>query len=111
MGKRQLLLVAYLDKAFPLDLLKEEQNKIADALLTAETRLEELTATNDEVEETIYLAISMLLIAMKLTKKGSPKTKRMFNQALFKKIYLNGKKASNHEFAEPFDVIFFSKFK
>ncbi|HEY3375386.1 MAG TPA: hypothetical protein VGK02_10015 [Candidatus Aquicultor sp.] len=45
---------------------------------------------------------------MQLPALAVPQTKRMFNQAFFKKIHIKGKKASSNDFANPFDLIFSS---
>ena len=103
--KRQRLLDAYLNKAIPIELLKKEQDKIADDLLKAEVRLEEITEVNNAIDENIILAISLASNCYEAYKKGSPKTRRLFNQAFLNKAYLKNGIVSGSEFAKPFDVI------
>jgi hypothetical protein len=106
MKERQKILEAYLAEALPLDLLKQEQNRIASELRDAGTKLDALSLHNDQIEkwvEDIILIASNCYLAYL---KASPSNRRGFNQALFKKIYIKNKKISDRKFTDLFDTIF-----
>ena len=86
MKERQKILEAYLAEALPLDLLKQEQNRIASELRDAETKLDALSLHNDQIEkwvEDIILIASNCYLAYL---KASPSNRRGFNQAFFENI-------------------------
>ncbi len=104
--ERQKILEAYLAEALPLDLLKQEQNRIASELLTAETKLDSLSIHNEQIEERLENVTSIASNCYLAYKKASPTNKRAFNQALFEKIFIKNKKISDKKFTDLFDTIF-----
>lgn len=104
--ERQRILEAYLAEAIPLDLLKQEQNRITSELRDAETKLDALSLHNDQIEkrvEDIILIASNCYLAYK---KASPSNRRGFNQAFFEKIYIKDKKISDWKFTSKFTDLF-----
>lgn len=106
MKERQKILEAYLAEALPLDLLKQEQNRISSELRSAETQLDALSLHNDQIEKLIEDIALLASNCHAAYLKASPSTRRLFNQAFFEKIYIKDKKISDKKFTDLFDAIF-----
>lgn len=105
-SEREKLLQAYYAEAIPLELLKKEQDRISTEIANLEAQLQTVSAKFDLFEEIIRKAVDMASNCAEAYKKASPKVRRMFNQAFFKKIYVKNKKVSGAKYTEPFDLLF-----
>ena len=104
--ERDKMLRAYYAEAISLELLKKEQKRIGDEMVNLEGELQTVSARFDIYAATIKTAIILTANCGYAYAKASPKVKRMFNQAFFKKIYIKNKKISGVEHTEPFDLLF-----
>lgn len=105
-SERHKLMQAYYANAIPLELLKQEQDRISQEIETCEARLKIISAKLEQFEQIIKLAIKMVSSCYLAYKKASPKTKRMFNQAFFSKILVKNKKVAGWEYTDLFDLLF-----
>lgn len=100
------LMQAFYDDAVPVNVLKSEQKRIADEIAIGNKRLEVLSARFDYSEKIMKLAMKMASCCYLAYTKARPKTRRMFNQTMFKKIFVKDRKIERVEYTEVFDHLF-----
>ncbi len=91
-----------------MDMLKSEQKRIDDDIAETENRLEGLNASKEQFNKIMNQAILMASSCHGACLKASPKTRRMFNQAFFKKIYVKDLQIDRVEHTPLFDFLFSS---
>ncbi len=101
LDQRSRLLQAHYAGALPLDLLKEEQDRIARQLADVESRLEATTANLEDVGRNVRTALSYAANCYAAYAGATDHIKRLFNQAFFTKIYVEQDYVRT-ELAEPF---------
>ena len=108
-NKRQKLLEAHYNNAIPLDLLKSEQQKITKELAMIEYEIRMHDTTFEEISENLRLALDMMEDCGKAYRSANNATKRLMNQAIFKKFYVSNMAGERTdvmvEFKAPFDQI------
>lgn len=104
--ERHKVLQAYYAGAISIDLLRSEQKRIDDDSAKAEDRLDAVNASKDQLQKIIDQAIMMAGSCYYAYKKASPKTRRMFNQAFFKKVFVKDRRVSGVEYTALFDFLF-----
>jgi hypothetical protein len=87
--QRRASLQAHYAGALPLDLLKEEQDRLAHQLDLVTTRLEALDTTYDEASTHLHECLALAGDCHSVYACGSDTTRRMANQAFFTRIYLD----------------------
>jgi len=97
---------AYYAGAVPIDVLKIEQDRIADEMATAESRLKVITTQLEHYTEILTRAAELASRCAEAYKNCSDKYKRLFNQAIFEKIYVKDKKISAKDYTELFGALF-----
>ena len=100
------LLEAYYNNAISIDMLKKEQQRISDEMANFENRLDLITNRLEEFGKVVELALKMAANCYVAYQKASPKTRRMFNQAFFKKLFIKNKKVEKAEYSSLFDLLF-----
>lgn len=103
--KRKKLLEAHYDDAIPLDLLKEEQQKIAKQLAAIEHQEKAHEATFEEISERLTDALELVEDCGKTYRLVEDHIKRMMNQAIFSKLWIEEDGHVTAEFADPFNII------
>jgi site-specific DNA recombinase len=103
--ERKKLLQAHYQDAIPLDLLKEEQDRISRELEAAEKRLKATEQAFVDIQDTLEKALQFALDCQLAYRLAGPKLRRQFNQAFFEKIFLDDDGAVRSELAEPFAVL------
>lgn len=103
--KRKKLLEAHYDDAIPLDLLKEEQQKIAKQLAAIEHQEKAHEATFEEISERLTDALELVEDCGKTYRLAADHIKRMMNQAIFSKLWIEEDGHVTAEFADPFNII------
>ena len=103
--KRKKLLEAHYDDAIPLDLLKEEQQKIAKQLAAIEHQEKAHEATFEEISERLTDALELVEDCGKTYRLVEDHIKRMMNQAIFSKLWIEEDGHVTAEFARPFNAI------
>ena len=104
--QRLKLMDAYYDEAIPLEVLKKEQNRISGEMEDCQGRLEVLKAGDDDIKSMLNLALDMASKCHVAYTKASPKVRRMFNQAFFKKVSIKNKKVSELHYTSLFALFF-----
>jgi DNA invertase Pin-like site-specific DNA recombinase/predicted nucleic acid-binding Zn-ribbon protein len=107
--KQRKLLEAHYADAIPLNLFKEEQGKIADAIAAIDSQLSLHDTKFGEVKRKLDKALAILENCGEMYTSAPEHMKRAFNQALFEKIYIcpedDGTCAVKPKFAEPYGLI------
>ena len=100
--KRKKLLEAHYNDAIPLDLMKSEQQKIAKQLAAVESQIK-------AHEHTSAIMLNCLLDLIedcgKTYRLASDHIKRMMNQAIFSKLWIESDGRVTAEFREPFKTV------
>ena len=103
--KRKKLLEAHYDDAIPLDLLKEEQQKISKQLAAIEHQEKAHEATFEEISERLTDALELVEDCGNAYRLAEDPLKRMMNQAIFSKLWIEEDGHVTAEFARPFNAI------
>ena len=102
--QRKLLQAHYAD-AIPLDLLKEEQERIGKSLKGIASQIEAYQAEYTEITKNLDCAFELLDDCGRIYKLADDYTRRCFNQAIFKKIHVHDDLTLEGDYAEPFDTM------
>jgi len=97
---------AYYAGAVPMDVLKIEQDRIASEMAVSEGRLKVITTQLEYYTGILTRAAELASCCADAYKGCSDKYKRLFNQAIFEKIYVKDKKISNKDYTELFGALF-----
>jgi site-specific DNA recombinase len=87
--QRRASLQAHYAGALPLDLLKEEQDRLAHQLDLVTARLDALDTTYEEARTHLHECLALAGDCHSVYACGSDTTRRMANQAFFTRIYLD----------------------
>src|SRR5205807_10256708 len=101
----QKLLQAHYADAVPLHRLKSEQKRISQDLATAERRLASTTAAFEEAERTLFRAIELAGRLQEAYRIAPDHVRRMFNQAVFEKLYVTEAGVVRADLTEAFDEL------
>ncbi|GHU53589.1 hypothetical protein AGMMS49975_12050 [Clostridia bacterium] len=108
--KQRKLLEAHYADAIPLDLFKEEQEKLTSAAKTIERQINAGTDCYALFEKNLNRVLSLLENCGKLYINAPDFIKRCFNQAFFEKVYVsdNGENSINISsvFEKPYSLLF-----
>lgn len=104
-NERQKLLQAFYANAIPLDLLKQEQNRISDEMTKLEIKQEQAVIHINQIEQVVDMAINMASNCFDAYQKASPNTKRLLNRTFFEKICLKDDNLSGFEYDELFELL------
>jgi site-specific DNA recombinase len=86
---RRKLLQAHLAGAVPLDLLKEEQDRITAELANAGASLANTEIHWEKLEANLALALALTTRMGEAYRQASPTERRYFNQAIFEGIFID----------------------
>src|SRR5262249_43602185 len=105
LAQREKLLQAHYAEAVPLDLLRQEQQRIASAL----ARIEEQEAATDDqqelVEENLARALELAADCEAAYLSAPPHIRKLLNQAFFRRLWIDDDEHIRSELAPPFDVL------
>ncbi len=104
-AERRKLLRAHLDGAVPLDLLKDEQERIGRELANTERRIAEWSSEWEVVEANLTNALSLLADCQRGYLRSSKDGRRNMNQAIFSAIYVDAEGFPYTRLAGAFDYI------
>ncbi len=104
LDERGKLLQAHYAGALPLDLMKQEQDRIAEQLAHIESRLEASLLNIEVVETNLRTALNYASNCYAGYAEASNSVRRLFNQAFFEKVYLEQDEV-RVELAEPFKTL------
>jgi site-specific DNA recombinase len=103
--ERQKLLTAYYANAVPLELLKNEQDRIGQAEEKAKRQLAAAEAQLEGWQEILSLAIKLAGNCHHAYLKAGPKVRRRFNEAVLKAVHIKDGRAKP-EFTDLFEALF-----
>ena len=103
--EQEKLLRAHYVGAIDVDLLGREERRIASELVTARQRLESLGGNLERACTKLEEAIRLASVAARRYRRYSPKTRREFNRALFKAIYLSDKRLDRFEWSDAIEPL------
>ena len=86
--RQEKLLEAHFNDAIPITLLKKEQSKLDKQLAVIEHDIKAYDATFEEVTEKISLAFDLIEDCGNTYRMANDNIKRLMNQALFEKIWI-----------------------
>ena len=107
--KQRKLLEAHYADAIPLNLFKEEQEKLADAIAAIDRQLELHDGRFSEVKSNSSKALEIMEDCGEAYRTAPEPIKRAYNQALFEKIFVcarDGGCEVKPQFAAPYSLIF-----
>ena len=105
LAEREKLLQAHYAEAIPLDLLREEQERIRVALGQINERLASAERAYGIVETTLVAVLALLEDSPGRYIAAGPQLRRQMNQAFFKRIYVDQTGELRGELAEPFSTL------
>ncbi len=103
--QRKKLLEAHYNDAIPLDLMKSEQQKIAKQLAAIEHEIDASKYTFDNVEKRLKEALDLIEDCGTTYRMASDQIKRMMNQAIFSRLWVEPDGRVTAEFRPPFTII------
>ncbi|MDE6259397.1 MAG: recombinase family protein [Oscillospiraceae bacterium] len=103
--QRKKLLEAHYYDAIPLELLKSEQQKIAKQLAAIEHEIKAHEHTFDATQKRLADALDLVEDCGRTYRLADAHIKRMLNQALFSKLWVNEDGQVSAEFTEPFQTL------
>ena len=103
--QRKKLLEAHYNDAIPLDFLKEEQQRISKQLLAIDYEIKAHEDVFATVLERLDDALELIENCGKTYRLASDHIKRMMNQAIFSKIWVEPDGNVTAELAKPFDTL------
>ncbi|WP_431859538.1 hypothetical protein [Micrococcus terreus] len=102
-GEQQKLLRAHDAGAIPLDLLKQEQDRITESLETIEHRITAHQGHDADARENLGDSLSLLSNAADIYEHADDANRRLLNQALFKTIYIDEDNDVRVGYRNPYD--------
>ena len=103
--KRKKLLEAHYNDAIPLDLLKSEQQKIAKQLAAIDGEVKAHECAFESISERLSEALELMEDCGKTYRLASGQVKRMMNQAIFSKLWVEADGHVTAEFAPLFRML------
>ena len=104
--RQKKLLETYYADAIPIDLFKNEQDAIRDALAAIGARIEAHGTHYGEIKEKFSLALELIEDCGKAYRQAPEQIKRAFNQAIFERILIGPDGETAPVYAAPYDLIF-----
>ncbi|MGH2990040.1 MAG: hypothetical protein ACRDMA_09275 [Solirubrobacterales bacterium] len=104
-GERKKLLHAYYAGAVPVDLLRQEQERLADEIPQAERHLEIAEQSFGEIQATLGKALELLANCERAYRRAPGHLRRQWNQALFERLLIYDDRIDRAEVAEPFATL------
>jgi site-specific DNA recombinase len=105
-AERRKLLKAYFADAVPEELLKEEQGRITKELADAGAALANSEIRWEVLEKNINATLGLVARLGTAYRKASPKTRKLFNQAVFEKVAVDLEgRVTEVKLAEPFATL------
>jgi len=103
--KQTKLLEAHLADAVPLDILKDQQDRLGADLADAEAILDTTSQTIDNYEGALGSALELIRRLAPAYQLAGPKVRRGFNQAIYKGICLDDEDNITGEFTDEFEAL------
>ncbi|MHB9149797.1 MAG: recombinase family protein [Thermoleophilia bacterium] len=102
--RKKLLNLHYAD-AVPVDLFKQEQQRITQELEQAHGRLAAVSLEFDAIEKNMNKALELARDCRAAYLMANTTVRRLFNQAFFEKLYIHEDGEVTHDLAKPFKIL------
>ena len=103
--EREKLLQLHYADAVPIDLFKQEQNRLTGELENARDLLTAVAVEFDVIEQNVARALELAQDCHAAYVAADSTVRRLFNQAFFEKLYVHRDGEVTHELAEPFKLL------
>ena len=103
--QRKKLLEAHYNDAIPLDLMRSEQQKIAKQLAAIESQVQAHEYTFENIAERLSEALELMEDCGRTCRQVDDHVKKMLNQAIFSKLWVESDGRVTAEFREPFNIL------
>jgi len=103
--QRKKLLEAHYNDAIPLDLMKSEQQKIAKQLAAIDSEIKAHECAFESISERLSEALELMEDCGRTYRLAEDHLKKLLNQAIFSKLWIEKDGRVTAEFAKPFDVL------
>jgi hypothetical protein len=104
-AEKEKLLRAYYADAVPLDLMKSEQERLSREIEDAEGRIAAYQCTDSEFNAKVDELLDLAQDCHRLYRDAAGPFRRLLNQALFTRIYIDEEGEVRTELAQPFEVL------
>jgi site-specific DNA recombinase len=104
-SERRKLLELHYAEAMPIDLFREEQERITREREQAETQLAGVSMTFEVIAENMARALELARDCHAAYVAADSNVRRLFNQAFFHRLYVHDDGEITHELAEPFKLL------
>ena len=104
-NQRRRLVQGHLAGVIPIDLVKEERERIESELYDAEKQLLETAVDWDTIETNLTLAMGLVSDCQQAYRRGGPRVRRRYNQAFWEAIYVDVDGVSYGRLAAPFHQV------
>jgi site-specific DNA recombinase len=101
-AQERKLLQAHYNDHISDELFAEEQRRIRQERVAAESRLGELDVDHGKALERLEMALNLTNRIQAAYQLADPNTRRLFNQAIFSRIWIDTEKIADRELSEPF---------
>ena len=103
--EREKLLRLHYEEAIPLDLFRQDQERIMRELEDARSQLAAISCSFDVIEENLGKALELARNVRAAYEGATPEIRRLFNQAFFEKLNVHQDGEVTHELAAPFKIL------
>src|SRR3954453_3817292 len=103
--QRTKLLHAYYDGAVPLELLRQEQDRLTGELGHAEAQLALAEQSFADIQSTVNKGLDLLADCESAYAKAPPQLRRQWNQALFERFVVRDEEVEEAQFTQPFRTL------
>ena len=103
--EKKKLMQAFYDGAIPVDVLKDEQKRIAEEIAKIDDKRSTSNNNLEQHTEVLEKAIRIAENCALAYKKAKPETRQLFNQAFFKKVFVKDKKIEGVEYTDLFGAL------
>jgi site-specific DNA recombinase len=104
-SERKKLLELHYAEAIPIDLFKEEQDRITREREEAQAQLAGVSMTFEVIARNMTRALELAKDCHAAYVAADPNVRRLFNQAFFEKLYVHDGGGVTHDLAEPFKIL------
>jgi hypothetical protein len=103
--QREKLMQAHYEGAVPVDLLKQEQDRIADRLIQITGKLAANSAQFEDIEARLTMALDLSADCALAYRMAPDQVKKQFNQVFFSRVLVHADSTITPELAEPFNTL------
>lgn len=104
-NERQKLLQLHYADAVPLELFRQEQERITRGIDKARCQIADLSLEFETIEQNLTRALELARDCHAAYEAADENTRRLFNQAFFERLTVHDDGEVTHELAQPFKIL------